>query len=435
MIGRLPGKLHCPRQCHGDLQLHLLTGDFFHCERRLRSLPLLQDGVNLLSSSEGGELSASGEHFLAGVLHHLPALLCFTAPSTNSYRWGRAGAVRHGAPGMPAQMRAGGSARSTTHQQRVLLPSARRRLQPSCWTGAFQVWGMQNREAALRVCGTPGQPESRNCEFKVRVQGWFFLLLGGVGWGWVCGLECGGRGLTDACTQADTWSEAVHVLAASKAAPLCAAGQGRAEVPGGMCLTWMRQGFDATANPYLGLAAIVVAGMDGLERKLKLPPALDVDPGALLCGRQGAHASDGCCTGKAGQAPPGLQALNQFSAVCRHPVHGRAGAGGNQAAAHQPGASAGGAAARHRCGRMCGRQAGLASPCLLRCGPHFGRQQHSASPRSASHPLAAADLRSALEEVMGETLVRAFLVVRAVELKAFGRKSIKEEALALYTRY
>lgn len=38
---------------------------------------------------------------------------------------------------------------------------------------------------------------------------------------------------------------------------------------------------DATANPYLALGGILAAGLDGIEQKLELPEAVDVDPGLL----------------------------------------------------------------------------------------------------------------------------------------------------------
>jgi glutamine synthetase len=38
---------------------------------------------------------------------------------------------------------------------------------------------------------------------------------------------------------------------------------------------------DATANPYLALGVIIRAGMDGLERKLKLPDPVQMDPANL----------------------------------------------------------------------------------------------------------------------------------------------------------
>jgi glutamine synthetase len=83
------------------------------------------------SGSSGGAaaglgLSAVGEAFLAGILAHLPALMCFTTPSPNSFR----------------------------------------RLAPHCWAGAYQCYGANNREAPLRLCATPGAPEAANCELK-----------------------------------------------------------------------------------------------------------------------------------------------------------------------------------------------------------------------------------------------------------------------------
>jgi len=38
---------------------------------------------------------------------------------------------------------------------------------------------------------------------------------------------------------------------------------------------------DASSNPYLALGALIAAGLDGLQRKLELPPEVSVDPGNL----------------------------------------------------------------------------------------------------------------------------------------------------------
>ncbi|MGD2078624.1 MAG: glutamine synthetase, partial [Chloroflexota bacterium] len=69
-----------------------------------------------------------GYHFIAGVLAHLPGLLALTAPSYNSYR----------------------------------------RLQPHFWSSAFDVWGPDNREAAVRVVSSlwDHEAESVNLELK-----------------------------------------------------------------------------------------------------------------------------------------------------------------------------------------------------------------------------------------------------------------------------
>jgi glutamine synthetase len=73
-------------------------------------------------------LSALAEHFVAGVLAHLPGLLALTAPSVNSYR----------------------------------------RLQPQFWSSAYVCWGPDNREASLRVPSTFAGVEeaTTNLEFK-----------------------------------------------------------------------------------------------------------------------------------------------------------------------------------------------------------------------------------------------------------------------------
>lgn len=75
-------------------------------------LSLWHDGQNLLPNLyKSGEISEVARRFIAGILHHLPALMALTTPSPNSYR----------------------------------------RLQPHAWSGAFRCWGIDNREAAVRV--------------------------------------------------------------------------------------------------------------------------------------------------------------------------------------------------------------------------------------------------------------------------------------------
>jgi glutamine synthetase len=82
------------------------AGSGLHCHFSLR-------GGATADAARPHGLSALGEAFAAGVLAHLPALLAFTAPSPNSER----------------------------------------RRAPSTWAGAFACWGVQNREAPLRLCG------------------------------------------------------------------------------------------------------------------------------------------------------------------------------------------------------------------------------------------------------------------------------------------
>ena len=124
---------------------------------------LWQEDQNL--TADGPNLAPLSGAFLAGVLEHLPGLCALTSPSTNSFR----------------------------------------RIRPGAWAGAYQIWGYDHKEAALRV------PTSRmggptNIELKVS---------------------------------------------------------------------------DASANPYLSLAGLIGAGLDGIKRELGLPEAVEVDAGNL----------------------------------------------------------------------------------------------------------------------------------------------------------
>ncbi|WP_447758798.1 glutamine synthetase [Pseudomonas moraviensis] len=74
----------------------------------LAGQPMLYDA----GTSNG--LSSIGQHWAAGVLHYLPALCAFTAPTPLSYQ----------------------------------------RLQPHHWSASYACLGQQNREAALRICPT-----------------------------------------------------------------------------------------------------------------------------------------------------------------------------------------------------------------------------------------------------------------------------------------
>ena len=71
-------------------------------------------------------LSKIARGFIAGILNHLPALMALTTPSPNSYR----------------------------------------RIAPHCWSGAFRAWGLDNREAAVRVPTHPARPGPTNFELK-----------------------------------------------------------------------------------------------------------------------------------------------------------------------------------------------------------------------------------------------------------------------------
>ena len=92
-------------------------------------LSVWRDGDNLFAGGDGPHgITAEGEAFAAGVLRELPALLVIGCPSVASYL----------------------------------------RLVPQHWAGAFQVWGLENREAALRlVTGTSGH-EARCANLEVK---------------------------------------------------------------------------------------------------------------------------------------------------------------------------------------------------------------------------------------------------------------------------
>jgi glutamine synthetase len=107
---------------------------------------LWSDGRNITGNEDSSELSEQAESFVAGVLEHLPALMALTTPSPNSYR----------------------------------------RIRPGAWSGAFQVWGYNNREAALRVPTEPIGPTT-NVELKtVDATSNPYLALGAV---IACGLD------------------------------------------------------------------------------------------------------------------------------------------------------------------------------------------------------------------------------------------------------
>src|SRR5919199_559013 len=112
----------------------------------------LEDGSPVLFGSSGA-LSEQGSAFVAGILEHLPALMAFTAPSPTSYQ-------------RPA---------------------------PSMWSSAYICYGLDNREAAVRLASPVAGSESETANVELK--------------------------------------------------PV-----------------------DATANPYLALAVVLIAGMDGIER-------------------------------------------------------------------------------------------------------------------------------------------------------------------------
>ncbi|MCP3805032.1 glutamine synthetase family protein [Allokutzneria sp. A3M-2-11 16] len=89
-----------------------------------------RDGVNLMQGGDDavGGLSGDGAAMVAGMLHALPEVLAVLAPSVLSYA----------------------------------------RLQPQKWAGAYACWGVENREAALRL--VPGTVSSRASSANVEIK-------------------------------------------------------------------------------------------------------------------------------------------------------------------------------------------------------------------------------------------------------------------------
>ncbi len=88
---------------------------------------LWREGRSLVTEPDKPHvLTAEMRAFMAGVLHHLPALMALTTPSTNSFK----------------------------------------RIRPRFWSGAYTCWGIGNREAALRAPQPPAGKPITNIELK-----------------------------------------------------------------------------------------------------------------------------------------------------------------------------------------------------------------------------------------------------------------------------
>ena len=105
-------------------------------------LSLRRDGAALLEGGDGeAGLSESGGAVLAALLAELPALLALACPLAVSYR----------------------------------------RLAPGSWSAPFQVWGVENREAALRLVPAAADGVPAHLELKVAdLAANPYLLLGAV---------------------------------------------------------------------------------------------------------------------------------------------------------------------------------------------------------------------------------------------------------------
>ncbi len=120
-------------------------------------LSLWREGENLMAGGNGPfGLRPDGEAFGAGILNRLPALLALGAPSVGSYL----------------------------------------RLVPSHWAGVYACWGLENREAALRmITGSAGSSDwAANLEVKcLDLTANPYLLLAGLLAAGLTGVAAGAR--------------------------------------------------------------------------------------------------------------------------------------------------------------------------------------------------------------------------------------------------
>ena len=90
-----------------------------------------------------GALSSQGSGFVAGILDHMPAVMAFTTPSPNSYQ----------------------------------------RIAPGMWSAAFAAYGLDNREAAVRLASPVAGAESATANVEIKpmdVTANPYLALGAV---------------------------------------------------------------------------------------------------------------------------------------------------------------------------------------------------------------------------------------------------------------
>eukprot|EP01134_Creolimax_fragrantissima_P005238 CFRG5238T1 len=126
-----------PKQCGSGNHLHISVW-----KDGVNVLPDNSHTINTETGSNDSGLSISGQQFVAGILHSLNGLMPLVCPSTNSYR----------------------------------------RMKPSCWAGAYNGWGVNNKEAAVRVC-TRSQPNPNPTNVEIKpVDGSSnpYLALGGI---------------------------------------------------------------------------------------------------------------------------------------------------------------------------------------------------------------------------------------------------------------
>jgi len=110
-----------PDQAGNGAHLHISLRDVSP-DARMESRPAFYDAADPYS------LSATGYHFIGGLLAHLPALVALTCGSVNSYR----------------------------------------RLAPQMWSSAYTIYGMDNREAAVRICSPMSDDRAKSVNLELK---------------------------------------------------------------------------------------------------------------------------------------------------------------------------------------------------------------------------------------------------------------------------
>jgi len=110
-----------PDQAGNGAHLHISLRDVSP-DGRAESRPAFYD------AADSYNLSATGYHFIGGLLAHLPALVALTCGSVNSYR----------------------------------------RLAPQMWSSAYTVYGMDNREAAVRICSPMSDDKAGSVNLELK---------------------------------------------------------------------------------------------------------------------------------------------------------------------------------------------------------------------------------------------------------------------------
>ena len=100
------------------------AGSAMHCHMSIWS----GDRNLFVAPEEKYHIGEPARQFISGVLHSLPALMAVTMPTTNSYR----------------------------------------RVQPNRFSGAYQAYGHQNRDAAIRLCDPPDSPAGTYTNFELK---------------------------------------------------------------------------------------------------------------------------------------------------------------------------------------------------------------------------------------------------------------------------